>query len=388
MRTGRGVGMWFSCSCGDAMVGEKTLDKSNIPLDPPSKGDRSTVPELPIGPIADEAQLDDLLSEPSMALVDMMRRVTGDVIVLGVAGKMGVTLARMAKRASDAAGTSRRVFGVARFSSSGVREKLERYGVETIACDLLDQASLDGLPEAPNVVYMAGMKFGATQQEGLTWAMNCYLPGMVAQRYRRSRIVAFSTGNVYGMVPVLSGGSREGDPLRPEGDYAMSCVGRERILDHFSRTLDIPMAIIRLNYAVEMRYGVLADLARKVWTGQPVDVSMGYFNAIWQADANDHALRAFEHVHTPPEILNVTGPELLQVREVAADFAERMGKAVSFTGHEAPDALLNDASKALSLLGAPRVGAEQVQAWLADWVARGGASLDKPTHFEVRNGKY
>jgi len=346
------------------------------------------MPDCRIGSIADEEQLDDLLSEPSPALVDMMRRISGDIAVLGVAGKMGVTLARMAKRASDAAGTSRRVIGVARFSSPGAREKLERYGVETIAGDLLDQAALDALPETPLVVYMAGMKFGATHQEGLTWAMNCYLPGMVAQRYRRSRIVAFSTGNVYGMVPVTGGGSREDDPLRPEGDYAMSCLGRERILEHFSRALDIPMAIIRLNYAVEMRYGVLADLARKVWNGTPVDVRMGHFNVIWQADANDQSLRALEHTNTPPEILNVTGPEILSVRAVAADFAKRMDKPVSFTGQEAPDALLNDASKARPLFGPPRVNAEQVQVWLSDWVARGGAALDKPTHFEVRDGKY
>ena len=244
------------------------------------------MPEKPPDSITDEDHLEDLLSEPSPALVDMMRRLNGDIVILGVAGKMGITLARMAKRASDAAGTPRRVIGVARFSLPGSREKLEQHGVETVACDLLDQAALNALPEAPHVVYMAGMKFGSSNQEALTWAMNCYLPGMVAQRYRHSRVVAFSTGNVYGMVPVASHGSREEDPLRPDGDYAMSCLGRERILDHFSRTLSIPMAIIRLNYAVEMRYGVLADLARKVWRGDAVDLRMGYFNAMWQTGSS------------------------------------------------------------------------------------------------------
>ena len=346
------------------------------------------MPEKPPDSITDEDHLEDLLSEPSPALVDMMRRLNGDMLILGVAGKMGITLARMAKRASDAAGTPRRVIGVARFSSPGSREKLEQHGVETVACDLLDQAALNALPEAPHVVYMAGMKFGSSNQEALTWAMNCYLPGMVAQRYRHSRVVAFSTGNVYGMVPVASHGSREEDPLRPDGDYAMSCLGRERILDHFSRTLSIPMAIIRLNYAVEMRYGVLADLARKVWRGDAVDLRMGYFNAMWQTDANEQSLRALEHTATPPEIFNLTGPELLDVRTVAENFGRRMGKPVTFIGEPAPDALLNDASKARKLFGPPRVDAEQVQGWLADWIMRGGASLDKPTHFEVRDGKF
>lgn len=333
-------------------------------------------------------QLEEVLSEPSAALVSMMQRVAGDFIVLGVAGKMGPTLARMAKRASDAAGTARRIIGVARFSSPGTRETLEQHGVETLACDLLEPAALDALPDAPHVIYMAGMKFGASGNEDLTWAMNCYLPGMVAQRYRHSRIVAFSTGNVYGTVPVAGGGSRESDVLNPQGDYAMSCLGRERILGHFSRTLGIPMSIIRLNYAVEMRYGVLADVARKVWNGDPVDVTMGYLNAIWQADANDISLRTLEHAATPPAVFNVTGPELLSVRTLAEDFARRMNKPVTFTGQEAQDALLNDASRTLQTFGPPRVPVEQVQAWTADWIRRGGSSLNKPTHFEVRDGKY
>ncbi len=334
------------------------------------------------------SHLEEMLSEPSPALVEMMGRVPGDIAVLGVGGKMGPTLARMARRASEASGTFRRVIGVARFSSPGLRDSLESQGIETVACDLLDQSALEALPDAPHVIYMAGMKFGATGNEGLTWAMNCYLPGMVARRYRASRIVAFSTGNVYGRVPVAGGGSRESDPLNPEGDYAMSCLGRERILEHFSRALDIPMAVIRLNYAVEMRYGVLQDVARKVWAGVPVDVTMGFFNALWQADANEYALRALEHAESPPRLVNVTGPEVLRVRDVACRFGKLMGRPAQIVGTEAEDALLNNAADTLARYGIPRVDTEQVMAWTADWVMRGGASLDKPTHFEVRDGKF
>jgi nucleoside-diphosphate-sugar epimerase len=301
---------------------------------------------------------------------------------------MGPTLARMAKRASDAAGVKRRVIGVARFSSGPLEKQLQSHGIETIRCDLLDPQQLKALPDAPNVVYMAGMKFGSTGNESMTWAMNTFLPGMVSQKYYRSRIVAFSTGNVYGLVPFKSSGSVETDPLRPVGEYAQSCLGRERILEHFSRTLKIPMAIIRLNYAVELRYGVLVDLAQKVFAGIPIDLGMGYCNVIWQTDANAMTLQAFGHAASPPFALNVAGPDLLRVREVCEQFAQRMGKPVKFVGKESPDALLSNAQRGFSLMGKPAVTAPQMIDWIADWLLRGGETLGKPTHFESRDGKF
>jgi nucleoside-diphosphate-sugar epimerase len=339
-------------------------------------------------PVQSIEQLEDLLSEPSDAAVRAMGQLEGDVIVLGVGGKMGPTLARMALRASELAGVKRRVIGVSRFSNAVEESKLRGWGVDTIRCDLLDPSQLDALPDVPNVVYMAGMKFGSTGQEAMTWAMNAYLPGMVCNKYRRSRIVAFSTGNVYGLVPVSGGGSREGDMLNPVGDYAMSCVGRERIFEHFSRALDIPISVIRLNYAVELRYGVLVDLARRVYGGETIDLSMGHMNVIWQGDASAMSLASFDRASSPPFVLNVTGPQVLRVRDVCETFARRFGKRVAFTGTEAPDALLSNARHAHELYGPARVGVEQLTDWIAHWVESGGPMLGKPTHFEVRDGKF
>jgi nucleoside-diphosphate-sugar epimerase len=333
-------------------------------------------------------QLEDLLSEPSDAAVRAMRELSGDMIVLGVGGKMGPTLARMAKRASDLAGVERRIIGVSRFSNAAEETKLRGWGIDTIRGDLLDQRQLDLLPDVPNVVYMAGMKFGSTGQEAMTWAMNAYLPGMVCNKFRGSRIVAFSTGNVYGLVPATSGGSVENDPLQPVGDYAMSCVGRERMFEHFSRSLSIPVSIIRLNYACELRYGVLVDLARRVFAGEMIDLSMGHVNVIWQADANAIALASFDRAASPPFVLNVTGLETLRVCSVCEGFARRFNKTVTFTRNEAPDALLSNARVAHQLYGPPRVGVQQMMDWIAAWVVRGGASIGKPTHFEVRDGKF
>lgn len=333
-------------------------------------------------------ELEAHLSEPTAAVVETMRRLQGDIAVLGVGGKMGPTLARMAKRASDAAGVKRRIYGVARFSSSGLADPLRADGIEPIAADLLDRVALARLPEAPNLVFMAGMKFGSTGQEAMTWAMNCYLPGMVCERYPKSRIVAFSTGNVYGLTPVSGGGSKETDVPNPMGDYAMSCLGRERIFEHFSRAMKIPAAIIRLNYAVELRYGVLVDVAKKVWAGEPVDVSMGYANVIWQREANAQSLVAFDHVSSPPKILNVAGAEVLRIRDVAMRFGKLMGREAKVVGTESPDALLNNGAETHRLVGAPEVSAEQMMGWIADWVKRGGESLGKPTHFEARDGKF
>lgn len=338
--------------------------------------------------IKDVAELDDLLSQPTDAAVAAMSRLEGDLLLLGVGGKMGPTLARMARRATDQAGLRRRVIGVSRFSSPESQPQLEQHGVETIRCDLADPAQLERLPDLPNLIYMVGMKFGASGNEALTWMMNVHLPAMVCRKFARSRIVAFSTGNVYGLSPVTLGGSLESDLLRPVGEYAVTAVGRERTFEHYSRTLGMPTVLLRLNYACELRYGVLVDLARAVWNEQPIDLAMGCFNAIWQADANAAALAAFDHLATPPRVFNLTGPELLSVRRVAEEFGRRFGKSVLFKGAEAGDALLNNAQLAHRTFGYPRVGPQQMLEWIAHWIESGGAHLDKPTHFENRGGDF
>ena len=341
-----------------------------------------------VSPIQNVPQLEVNLSEPSPAVVETMSRLQGDVIILGVGGKMGPTLARMVRRASDAAGIKRRVIGVSRFSSPALPDQLRSHGIEPITADLLDRTSLANLPDAPNIVFMAGMKFGSSGQEPMTWAMNCYLPGMICERYRNSRIIAFSTGNIYGLVPVASGGSVETHAPNPLGDYAMSCLGRERIFEHFSRVLNIPTVIVRLNYAVELRYGVLVDLARKVWNGQPIDLSMAYVNVIWQTDATAMALQSFADAASPPFILNVAGADTLRVRDVCSEFAERMNRTPTFTGTEARTALLNNGSRGRALYGEPRTSIDAMISLISDWVQRGGEALGKPTHFEARDGKF
>jgi nucleoside-diphosphate-sugar epimerase len=338
--------------------------------------------------IASVEHLEELLSEPTNQVVDVLARLEGDLLILGVNGKMGPTLARMAKRAFERARVRRRVVGVSRFSSAGHETPLRAHGIETLRCDLLDPEQVDRLPDTANVVVMVGMKFGSTGQEAVTWAMNSYLPATICQKFRRSRIVAFSTGNVYGLAPVALGGSRESDPLQPQGEYSLSCLGRERIYEHFSRTLSLPLALLRLNYATEMRYGVLVDLARKVYVGETVDLTMGHFNALWQADANAMALAAFDHLSSPPFVVNLAGPELLSVRRVAEEFGQLLGKPVHFSGTEAGTAFLSNGQLGHRFFGYPRVSVQQMIIWIADWVKRDGPSLGKPTHFEVRDGKF
>lgn len=334
------------------------------------------------------ADLEDRLSEPTEAVVQMMQRVTGDILILGVAGKMGPSLAHMARRASDAAGTTRRIIGVSRFRDAAMRTDLEQHGIETITADLLDEKALSALPDAPNVIYMAGMKFGATGQEPLTWAMNTFLPGLVCQRFPRSRIAAFSTGNVYGLVPVNSGGSREGDTPQPAGEYAQSCLGRERLFEYHAQKNDTPVSLIRLNYACDLRYGVLVDIAQKVWRGEPVDVTMGHFNTIWQGDANALSLQFLEHAAAPAWKINLTGSAILRVRDVAEALAQKFGRPLMITGQEAPDALLSDSSLCRQLFAEPSLPESQLIDWVASWVQNGGPLLGKPTHFESRDGKF
>ncbi|GIW88214.1 MAG: epimerase [Isosphaeraceae bacterium] len=338
-------------------------------------------------PFDSEAALEAALSEPTPEVVETLGRLGGDWVILGVGGKMGPSLARMVRRALDAAGLSGRVIGVSRFTGRG-REALEAHGVETIAADLLEPGVLERLPDAANVIVMAGRKFGSTGDEPATWAQNAWLAGWVCRRYRGSRVVAFSTGNVYGLVPVGSGGSREEDAPEPVGEYAMSCLGRERIYEFFARRDGTPVALIRLNYATDLRYGVLVDLARRVWVGEPIELAMGYFNTIWQGDANALALRAFEHVSVPAWVVNVTGPERLSVREVARRFGAWFGVEPRFAGEEAGTALLSDATRCYRALGRPRVDADRLMEWVAGWMASGGRLLNKPTHFESRDGRF
>lgn len=338
--------------------------------------------------IQDIADLEDRLSEPTAEVVETLGRLDGDLLVLGVAGKMGPSLARMARRAFDAAGVRRRVIGVARFSSPEQEDALRRVGVETIRRDLLDPDQVERLPDAANVVFLVGRKFGSTGGEALTWAINAYLPGVVCRKYANSRIVALSTGNVYGLTPVSGGGSREGDVPNPSGEYAMSCLGRERVFEYFGEVLGVPTALIRLNYASEMRYGVLVDLAQRVLAEESIDLAMGHFNAIWQGDAVAMTLRAFDRLASPPTLLNVTGPQVLSVRRVAERFGELLGRPVTFRGEEASEALLSDCHRAIEWFGPPSVDIDQLLRWTADWLGRGGSVLGKPTHFEVRDGRF
>lgn len=333
--------------------------------------------------ITNVEQLEEVLSRPTEADREAMGALRGDLLILGVGGKMGPSLAIRAKRAGAA-----RVIAVARFSSGGVKKQLEVGGIETIAGDLLDDGFLQGLPDAPNVIYMAARKFGSTGDEPYTWAMNTYLPARVAARYRGSRMVTFSSGNVYPLVPVAGGGATEETPLQPVGEYAITAVGRERMFSHFSKLHGTPVAILRLNYAVELRYGVLLDIGTKVFERQVVDLSMGNVNVIWQGDANSVCLRSFAHCASPPFVLNLTGPETLSVRAVAQEYGRIFGIEPVFAGVESPTALLNNASRCHKLFGYPEVSLQQVIEWTAAWIGMGGSTLNKPTHFETRDGKF
>jgi dTDP-4-dehydrorhamnose reductase len=339
-------------------------------------------------PPRDDDELEEYLSRPSREVVDALRRTPGDVIVLGAGGKMGPSLTTMVRRACDALGDSRTVTAVSRFSSPEAAARLESGGIRVVRAELGDRDAIGRLPDAPNVIYMAGQKFGTKDLPSLTWAVNTLVPAMVAERYAGSRIVAFSTGNVYPLSPAASSGARESDSLTPAGEYANSCVGRERVLEHVSRTRGTSMAIVRLNYAVDLRYGVLVDIAHHVAAGEPVRVDMGYVNVIWQGDANAQAIRALTIAASPPRAINVTGPERLSVRDVAMRLGSLLGTPARIAGTEAPDALLSDTTLAQSLFGLPSVSTDVLIEWVASWVARGGTRLGKATKFEVRDGRF
>ncbi len=335
-----------------------------------------------------ETELEEALSRPNDADIEFVGGLDGDLMILGAGGKMGPSLARRAQRAVAEAGVRKRVIAAARFSTPRVREELECAGVETIAADLLEPEALAGLPDCRNVIFMAARKFGTTGSEYLTWALNTYLPARVADRFRNSQIVAFSTGNVYPLVPVAHGGARESTATAPVGEYAQSALARERMFEYFSARHSTPVALLRLNYAVEMRYGVLADIGRKVYERRPVDVSMGAVNIIWQGDANSVCLRAFSLCKSPPAVLNLTGPETLSVRSIARRFGERFNVEPVLEGVESATALLSDASECHRIFGYPEVSVGRMIEWAAAWIAAGGTSWSKPTHFEVRDGKF
>jgi nucleoside-diphosphate-sugar epimerase len=338
--------------------------------------------------ITNEQELIEALAMPSAADVEAAANLGGDLILLGAGGKMGPTLALRARRAAQMAGAKHRVIAVSRFTSEAAKQEMASTGVETIACDLLDPSALATLPDAENVIYMAGRKFGSTGGEALTWAMNVHLAALVAERFQRSRIVAFSSGNIYPFVPVTSGGATESSPPGPVGEYAQSVLGRERMFEYFSGLYGIPTVLLRLNYAAELRYGVLLDIGNKVFAREPVDVTPGMVNVIWQGDANSVCLRSFGLCQTPPAVLNLTGPEMLSVRQIATRFGEHFGVTPVFTGVESSTALLNNAARCHRLFGYPKVSVEDLIEWTARWIGIGGSTHEKPTHFETRDGKF
>ena len=343
-------------------------------LDPATLPRRFATPE----------ELDAFLAHPSQALIADLAEVEGDIMVLGAGGKMGPTLALLAKNAAP----GKRIIAVARFSDPGLPRRLEISGIETIACDLIDRAAVNRLPRVANIVFMAGRKFGSSSNQPLTWALNVHLPAIIADTFQSSRIVAFSTGNVYPLTDVAHSGPTEVTQPHPLGEYAQSCLGRERMFEYFSRAHGTAGRIVRLNYAIDMRYGVLYDIAAKIKMGQPVDLTMGYVNVIWQGDANAQALRCLRHCTTPMTPLNVSGPEKLAVRWLAEELGRRLGRPASIVGREAPTALLTDTTQSVGLFGRPLVPLSTMLDWISDWVGRGMPAYDKPTKFEVRDGVF
>lgn len=335
-----------------------------------------------------EQDLEDLLSLPSEEDKSALRKMEGDLLILGVGGKMGPTLARRARRAADQAGVAKRIIGVDCFPDPGPAKSLRDNGIDTVEADLLDFSQIARLPDAENVVFMVGRKFGSAGAEPILWATNVYLSARIAERYHNSKIVAYSSGNVYPFVAPDSRGATEETPPQPVGEYAQSVLARERIFNFFSQRYGTSVCLLRLNYAVDLRYGVLLDIGTKVFRGSPVDLNMGYLNAIWQGDANSVCLRSFALCQSPPSVLNLTGPEVLSVREVASRFGVLLGREPLFQGHESETALLNNAGRCHQLFGPPSVSLDTVIEWTARWIQAGNRTWDKPTHFETRDGKF
>lgn len=335
-----------------------------------------------------EERLDELLSTPSSSLIADMRNIQGDIMVLGAGGKMGPSLCLLAKKALLEANATGQVIAVSRFTDPKATELFTHNDIQTIPCDLQDWHALRALPKAPHVIYMAGRKFGTDGSEWRTWGMNAMLPAFVADAFRDSRIVVFSSGNVYPLTPIHTGGCTEETPPQPIGEYAMSCLARERAFEYAANAYGTPIFIYRLNFAVDLRYGVLYDIASRVLRGEPVSVSTPVFNCIWQGSANEIALRALLHTASPARVMNVTGPEIVSVRATAMRFGELFGKKPVFSGVEQSDAYLANAARANALFGYPKITLEQMIQWQAEWMLAGGRTLDKPTHFEERGGVY
>ena len=330
------------------------------------------------------AELNERLISPTQAEIDCLGRHPGEIIVLGASGKMGPSLIGRLRRAAP----ERKIYAVARFTSPQAFDEINATGAHAIRADLHNPEEVAQLPQAPNLFYLAGRKFGSGARPDLTWATNTIVPALVGHHYRQSKVVAFSSGNVYPFVDLHSKGCTEDDPTAPVGEYAQSALARERLFDYYSREHGTQTVILRLNYAVDLRYGTVVDIARRVWNHQPVPLTVGKVNAIWQGDANRYAIQALDLCASPARVLNVTGPAIVDVKETAGWFAQRFGTAVTFEGTLSPLALLNDASQCHRLFGPPEVDLPTLREWIAEWIESDGALLDKPTHFEVADGKF
>ncbi len=343
-----------------------------------------SLPEL----IESEEQLEEVLTTPSQELVEACRQLADPLVVLGAGGKMGPSLAVLARRAIEQAGVDVRVIAVSRFSNTASKDYLHARGVETRNADVFDRQQLDELPDSTNVVYLVGMKFGTSSDPVPTWATNTIAPVHACERFAGARLVALSTGNIYPLCAADSDGSVESDPLTPVGEYPNAAVARERIFQHYAANNNTPTVLMRLNYAHDLHYGVLTDIASKIWRGEPIDVTMGHFNAIWQGDANEKILRSFALCSSPATAVNLTSPEIYAVRNVASRLAALLDREVCFTGREALTALLSNTQVMQSKLGPPRIGLEQMLTWIAHWTQMGGSTHNKPTHFQTRDGKF
>ena len=335
-----------------------------------------------------EEKLDELLSTPSDALVEDIKKINGDIMVLGAGGKMGPSLCLLAKKAALKAGIDKKIYAVSRGSDKIATELMKSNGIDVIACDLLDKEQLYALPDVGNIIYMAGKKFGTNGNEWQTWAMNSTLPAFVADKFKKSNIVVFSSGNIYPIVPLHTCGCTEEDRVAPNGEYAMSCLARERAFEYAANTYGTKVFTYRLNFAVDLRYGVIFDVANKILNGEPISLSTPCFNFIWQGSANEYAIRGLLHASAPATVMNITGPEVVSIKKMALKLGEYLGKTPIFEGECGTDAYLNDASKAIELFGYPSVCAETLIRWQAEWLLDGGRTLDKPTHFEERKGNY
>ncbi len=338
--------------------------------------------------IETEEQIENIMTTPSDDLIKTMSSIDGDIIVLGCAGKMGPTMTKLAKKAVDAGNINKKVIGVDRFIAPQFKKDFSKLGIQSIECDMLDKKAFSALPDSENVIYMAGMKFGSSDAISITWALNTFLPTVVAEKYKESRITAFSSGNIYHLTPVLHGGAGENNTPNPFGDYAQSVLGRERMFEYFSLKNGTKITIARLCYAVDLRYGILLDVAQKVMSKQPIDLTMGTVNVIWQGDANEQILRTLSLASSPATVINITGPELISLRWLAKRFSTFMGVSPIFECNESETALVFNASKAHGIFGYPKVPLEQIIQWVAYWVMKGGRTLNKPTHFETRDGKF